>query len=125
MAPGRPMIAGFVIAGEGERTLLIRAIGAALTRFGVGGALADPKLLLFDSESRLLLETDNWPTLSTFSPVEAVATRVGAFELSRQGEERDAALYVRLPAGNYTAHVASANGSSGIALVEVYDVVDP
>lgn len=125
VAAGRPMIAGFVITGEGTRTFLIRAIGAGLARFGVNGTLADPKLSLYDGASRSIFETDNWTTLNTISPVESIGSRVGAFALSSATDFKDAVFYVRLPAGNYTAHVTTGDGTGGIALLEIYDVVDP
>jgi hypothetical protein len=47
-------------------------------------------------------------------------TRVGAFAL--EASSKDAALVVTLPPGNYTAQVTGADNTTGIALVEVYEV---
>jgi hypothetical protein len=108
------LIAGFNISGTGSRTLLIRAVGPALGGFGVTGVLADPKLELFGSNGKIQ-ENDNWElsTRSTFS-------RTGAFDLPTGS--RDAVLLVTLPPGSYTAQVSGVGGSTGVALVEVYDV---
>jgi len=52
--------------------------------------------------------------------VASVAARVGAFPLP--AGSKDAAILVSLAPGNYTALVSGAGESSGIALVEVYEV---
>ena len=50
----------------------------------------------------------------------AVSARVGAFALA--ANSKDAALFVELPAGGYTVQVSGADGGTGLALVEVYEV---
>jgi hypothetical protein len=108
------LIAGFNIAGTGDRTLLIRAVGPSLAAFGVTGALSDPKLELFDRREKIQ-ENDNWEagTSETFR-------RVSAFGLTPGS--RDAVLLVKLPPGSYTAQVSGVAGATGVALVEVYEV---
>jgi hypothetical protein len=109
------LIAGFNIAGSGLRTLLIRAIGPGLSPFGVSGFLANPRLQLYDRDQRLIAESENWNAM-----VAATFERVGAFQLPNGSQ--DAALLVTLPPGNYTAQVSGVGGSTGVALIEVYDV---
>lgn len=109
------LIAGFSIAGNGSRTLLIRAVGPALSNFGVPGALMNPKLQLFDREGRMIQENDNWD-----AAVAATFERVGAFQLPHGSQ--DAALLVTLPPGSYTAQVTGVDHATGVTLVEVYDV---
>lgn len=111
------LIAGFVVAGPGEKKVLIRAIGPTLTVFGVTGVLADPKLELFNSATAKIQENDNWGGAAALS---AAFTSVGAFGLD--GASRDAALLATLPPGSYTAQVSGVGGGTGVALVEVYDV---
>jgi len=50
----------------------------------------------------------------------AVFVQVGAFPLP--ANSADSAILVTLPPGNYSAQVAGANGATGVALVEVYEV---
>ncbi len=108
------MIAGFVVDGPVAKTLLIRAVGPTLAGFGVGGALADPKLEIFRNGAKAV-ENDDWsPALA------ATAQAVGAFALAPNS--RDAALLVTLPPGAYSAQVAGIAGGTGEALVEVYEV---
>ncbi len=110
------LIAGFGIQGTGQRTLLIRGVGASLAPF-LDGTLANPQLVIkpLGSES-VLASNDNW---NSDPDVAAAASTVGAFELT---SDLDAALLVTLPAGSYTATVSGVNETTGIGLVEVYEV---
>lgn len=113
----RSLIAGFVVAGAAPKRVLLRAIGPALTGFGVQGALADPRLQLYASSGALVTDNDNWSGAETSS----AATAVGAFSLSDGA--RDSAAVVTLQPGAYTL-VVMPNGGDGVALAEVYDA-DP
>jgi hypothetical protein len=117
------LIAGFAIAGTGTKQVLIRAVGPALTAFGVPGALADPRLEVFDGTGRSLAVNDNWGTAVGSATLATAATfsAVGAFPLT--AGSRDAALLLTLNAGaSYTVQVAGVNNATGEALVEVYEV---
>lgn len=102
-----PAIAGFVIEG-GSATILLRAAGPALAVHGVTGFVPDPIIQLIGGASN-----DDWVAANTA----AASTQVGAFPFA--AGSKDAALLVRLPAGQYTAHVTG-KGAAGIVLVEVY-----
>lgn len=110
------LIAGFVVAGDTPKRVLVRAVGPSLAAFGVTGVLVDPQLQIFGGGT-LLLENDNWggtPALIT------AAGQVGAFPLDLAS--RDAAIVATLPPGAYTAQVSGVGGGTGVALVELYDV---
>lgn len=110
------LIAGFAISGTGTKQLLIRAVGPTLGAFGVTGVLADPKLEVFNANGVSIGTNDNWS--ATLAPVMA---QVGAFALT--AGSRDAALLVTLTAGaSYTIQVSGADGGSGEALIEIYEV---
>ena len=112
-------MAGFVVV-EGSQTLLIRGPGPALqTFFNVRGLLEDPQLRIFRG-STLLAENDDWSKASNATQIEAVAAQVGAFAMQAGG--RDPALVVTLPPGAYTAQVSGVGATTGVALVEVYEV---
>ena len=113
------MIPGYVISGTAAKTLLIRAAGPALAGFGVVGALADPAITLFAGE-QTLLANDNWGDAPNVALLRAAATRVGAFALAEGS--KDSAMLVTLPPGAYTVSASGANGSAGVALVEIYEV---
>jgi hypothetical protein len=124
------LIAGFSVSGAGTETVLIRADGPGLTAFGVTGVLASPQLTLFDSNGIAMATNAGWSNASTLgvSPVQATVTaattavfgQVGAFDLT--AGSADSAMVVALPPGSYTAQVIGANNSTGVALVEVYEV---
>lgn len=112
------LIAGFAVAGSTARTLLIRATGPTLASFGVGGTLADPLLQIFQLNGPKLYSNDNW---GGSAAVTQAGTSVGAFAIS-DPNSKDSALVVTLPPGVYTAEVSGADGGTGVALVEVYEV---
>ena len=112
---------GFAISGDSSKTVLIRAVGPTLGAFGVGGALANPQLRLFSSRNNELGYNDDWFTSAGWS---AAYTNVGAFSLGNTST-RDAALVVRLSPGSYTAQASGVGGTSGVALIEVYDMPAP
>jgi CubicO group peptidase (beta-lactamase class C family) len=112
------LIAGFTIAGPAAKTVLIRAVGPTLASFGVAGALADPTLTVLSSRGPLATN-DNWSTGSG-AAVGQAAGAVGAFALP--SGSLDAALLLSLAPGSYTAQVGGVRDTTGVALVEVYDV---
>jgi hypothetical protein len=109
------LIAGFNLTGTGMKQLVIRAVGPKLAAFGVPGALADPKLEVYNAAGAKVAENDNWvPTLA------GAFTMVGAFPLD--AGSRDAALIASLQPGGYTVQVRGADGGTGEALIEIYEV---
>jgi hypothetical protein len=116
-AGGDVLIAGFVITGPGEKRILIRGIGPTLGAFGVTGVLENPRLALFNSAEVRLQENDDWGGADTMT---AAFDSVGAFRLERAS--RDAALLTTLQPGSYTVQVGGVNNTTGVALVEIYEV---
>jgi hypothetical protein len=108
------LIAGFTVSGLANKTLLIRGVGPGLAQFGVGGVLADPEIRVFLG-GEVIAQNDTWASgdASTF-------TRVGAFSLA--SKSKDAAMVITLPPGSYTVQVTGVGGTTGAALVEVYEV---
>jgi len=113
---GDILIAGFSIGGTTSKTLLIRAVGPTLGSFGVTGVLADPRLDLF-SGATLIQSNDNWGGTAALA---GAFTQVGAFNFPPAS--RDAAVLVTLQPGSYTAQIRGVNNSTGVALVEVYEL---
>lgn len=116
------LIGGFVVGGSTSRTVLIRASGPALNAFGVPGALPDPQLKLYqsnsDGTSTLLRSNTGW---GGAPQIAAEAAAVGGFSWGATATA-DSALLITLPPGAYTAQIAGAGGDTGIALLEIYDV---
>jgi hypothetical protein len=111
------LIAGFAVTGNAPKKLLIRGIGPTLANYGVSGVLADPQLALFDSTSTKIAENDNWGGATALSDA---FTATQAFPLP--ANSKDAALLVTLQPGVYSAQVSGVGGTTGVALVEVYEV---
>ena len=111
---GNILIAGFVVRGTESKTILIRGVGPGLSAF-IAGAVANPKLELFRGQT-MINENDDW----TDPAIAAAAARSGTFTLATGS--RDAALLVTLPPGTYTAQVSGVGASTGVALIEVYEV---
>ena len=116
------MIGGFIVQGSRPKRVIIRAIGPELTQYGVPAALADPTLELHDGTGALIASNDNWHT-----------TVIGGIITSDQfagiqnsdhapGDRSEAAIVATLRPGNYTAIVRGKNNTTGVALVEVYDL---
>lgn len=111
------LILGFVIAGDEPRQVLIRGIGPSLAQHGVNGVLLDPQLALYQ-DGTLVDSNDNG---ANDADVVKTASQVGAFAVS-DSLGRDAALLVTLPAGAYTAVLSGVADTTGVALLELYDV---
>lgn len=114
-AGDKVLIAGFVLSAETK--VLIRAIGPGLVKFGVTGLLPDPKVQVFRDGSSVGFN-DDW---NGDSKVAAAITATGAFALD-DVKSKDAAVVYTFPAGSYTAQVSGANGTTGVALIEIYEV---
>lgn len=117
----RAMIAGFSLAGAGERRVLIRGIGPTLASFGVSAAVPDTALTLFQGSNRLA-QNDNWSNGTDSADIASAATASGAFALVNGS--RDAALLRALGQGSYTAQVSETANREGIALAELYVLGD-
>jgi len=103
------LIAGFIITGNAPKKVIIRAIGPSLP---LPGALQDPTLELHNGAS-LLGSNDNW---RDSQENEIIATTIPPTD------NRESAIVATLTPGNYTAVVAGSGDTTGIAVVELYDL---
>jgi hypothetical protein len=114
------LIGGFIITGTGTTRALIRAIGPslALPPFNIPGALQDPTLELRDGAGTLLGSNDNWRD-SQETQIIAATLPPG---LLAPTNDLESAILAYLSPGLYTAIVSGTNNTTGVALVEVYDL---
>jgi hypothetical protein len=114
VAPGdNVMIGGFIVGGgNGSAKVIVRAIGPSLTQSGVSGVLPDPTLELHDGNGVTISTNDNWK--ENQQAIEATALP--------PSNDLESAIVAILPSGAYTAIVAGKGDSSGIALIEVYNL---
>ncbi|HEU5078606.1 MAG TPA: immunoglobulin domain-containing protein [Opitutaceae bacterium] len=113
------LIAGFVIAGTGQMKVLIRGLGPKLTDYGLTSFLADPTIEVHSS-SAIVATNDNWDTGDGAADTAAAIAKVKATDL--KAGSKDAALAVSLVPGAYTVVVRGVNGTTGVAIAEVYEV---
>jgi hypothetical protein len=98
---------------------LLRAVGPTLGAFGVGGTLVDPVLEVRPLGSDNIVATnDDWRGTAA---LKAAFTSVGAFAFAVDAS-KDAAIAIELPPGAYTATVTGKAGTTGVGLVEVYEL---
>jgi hypothetical protein len=107
-------ISGFIVGEVGTGTVIVRALGPSLAAFGVSNPLSDPILTIYDSKGSLIATNDNWQDNNN------------AVDVQRNGlappNSLESAIVLHLPPGAYTAVVGGANGATGNALAEVYDL---
>ena len=105
------MIGGFV-CGVADTRVIVRALGPTLTQFGVTGALADPILGLFDANGNPIASNDGWQQSSQAAQIQSTGFA--------PPNALEPAIISTRPPGNTTAVITGKNGTTGVALLEVY-----
>lgn len=107
------LIGGFIVTGNDPKEVVLRAIGPSLTDFGITNALPDPILELRAVDGSLITMNDNWKD-----------TQQGAIEASgfQPQSDLESAILTTLDPGNYTAIVRGKDDTTGVGLVEGYDL---
>ncbi|MBA3832922.1 MAG: aryl-sulfate sulfotransferase [Chthoniobacterales bacterium] len=108
------LIGGFIISGSASKTVILRALGPSLGDAGVSGVLADPVLKVYDSTGALVVTNDNWQD-------DAGAAALTSDRLAPD-DPAEAATLQTLKPGAYTVVVSGRASTTGIALVEAYDL---
>jgi len=108
------LIGGMIATGTAGKKVIIRAIGPSLSGFGIPGALADPTLELFQG-STLLSSNDDWLQSSQ-------QAEIAGSGLAPGNVAESAIIWTLTPGQGYTAVVRGKNGSTGIGVVEAYDL---
>lgn len=106
------MISGFIAGGPQSTKILVRALGPSLTALGVSGALPDPTLELHD-QNGTAFGNDDWR-----STQEAEIAATGA----APGNNKESAILAILAPGPYTAVLRGAQGTTGVAIIEAYNL---
>ena len=113
------LISGLIIGGTLPKRVLIRAAGPALAAFNLTGVLARPQLTLFSGNTPIFVNA-GWSTSSDAAAITTASAQAGAFAFL--AGSADAAMIVTLAPGAYTAQVSGVGGTTGLALVEVYEL---
>jgi hypothetical protein len=104
------LIGGTIVVGTGSTTVLFRAIGPSI---GIASALQDTTLELYDGQGSLIAHNDDWQD-----------TQKAAIEATTipPNDPREAAILRQLTPGAYTAIVRGKNNTTGIGLIEAYQI---
>jgi hypothetical protein len=108
------MIGGLILGGgTGVNKIVVRALGPSLNQFGVPNTLPNPAVGIYDNNGTLLRFNDNW---RQNQEADIVATGLAP------SDNLEAALVSFLGPGNYTAIVTGTDNSTGVGLVEIYNL---
>ena len=107
------MIGGLIVGGAAK--VIVRALGPSVP---VSGALGDPTLELRDLNGTLVDSNDNWKTRPDGSSQQA---EIEATTIPPPND-LESALVQTLSPGNYTAIVRGKDNTTGIGLVETYNL---
>jgi hypothetical protein len=105
------LIGGTIVIGSGSTTVLFRALGPSVP--GVPKALQDTTLELHDGQGSTIASNDNWQDTQA---AEIQATTIPPTD------PREAAIIRQLNPGAYTAIVRGKNNTTGVALIEAYQI---
>jgi uncharacterized membrane protein len=114
------LISGFVVGGHGLETLLVRADGPTLSKFGLSGVLAHPSLDVRSSNGTVLATNSGWGANSDPAKISSAAAMVGADQLLPNSA--DSALILSVPEGSYTVEVRGLNGATGVVKEAIYEL---
>lgn len=103
------LIGGFIISGDTPKKVILRGVGSSLQ---LPGKLADPILEVRDSGGQLIAENDNWNS----HRLDVLATDVAP------SDEHESAIVTTLSPGSCTAVMSGVGDTSGVGLVELYDL---
>jgi hypothetical protein len=105
------LIGGTIVIGSGSTTVLFRALGPSVP--GVPNALQDTTLELHDGQGSTIASNDNWQ--------DSQAAEIQATTIPPP-DPREAAIIRQLTPGAYTAIVRGKNNTTGVALIEAYQI---
>ena len=106
------LIGGFIPKGTAQKKVIVRALGPSLNQFGLSGLLADPTLEVRGPNGVLVASNDNWKSNQT---------EIEGTGLQPQNDA-ESAIVATLPTTGHTAIVRGKDNTTGIGVVEVYDL---
>ncbi|HKP93569.1 MAG TPA: PKD domain-containing protein, partial [Chthoniobacterales bacterium] len=109
--PGdKALIGGLIISGSEKKTVILRGIGPSLN---VPGKLDDPTIELHNNTTKQVIDSnDDWK--SNQAAVEATGLQ--------PANDKESAIVATLDPGSYTVVMRGKGNSSGIGVVETYDI---
>lgn len=107
------LIGGFIISGDTDKTVLIRARGPSLADFGVVGVLQDPTISLKRVTGAFVDGNDSW---EAHARADEIATHL------QPTDPLEAAIVATLEPGAYTPIVSGVSGGTGVGIIEVFEL---
>lgn len=111
------LIGGFIVGGNQAKQVVARGIGPSLAGLGIAGPLGDPTLELRDADGNLIQSNNDWA-----DGPDAAAIQAAGLAPSQPAES---ALQATLNPGSFTAILRGVNNTTGVAVVEIYDLSPP
>ncbi|HKP03608.1 MAG TPA: hypothetical protein VJU77_09645, partial [Chthoniobacterales bacterium] len=108
------LISGFILGEVQSSTVVLRVLGPTLGSFGIANPLSDPIMTVYNSYGTILASNNNWQDDPNASEIQQNGLA--------PGNAAESAIVLHLPAGAYTTLAFGANGSTGVGLVEVFNL---
>jgi hypothetical protein len=118
------MIGGLIMGRDsidGRAQVVIRALGPSLTTSEIDAThtLPDPTLVLYDANGVVITTNDNWKVNDQTQQSQEALVRSTTLPPSH---DLESAIVTTLPPGPSTAVVRGKNNSTGVGLVEIYNL---
>lgn len=107
------LIGGFVLSGTVSKKVLVRVLGPSLGGSGVTGSLSDPMVELHNGTGAIIASNDNWK--------DTQQSQIAATGLA-PSDDHESAILISLAPGAYTAIAHGVSNTSGVVLLEIYDL---
>ena len=107
------LIGGFILTGTEPKKVIVRALGPSLSQFGLTNFLQDPTLELRGPNGALIRSNDNWRTDQE--------TQIIDSDLAPTNDA-ESAIVETLPVAAHTAIVRGVGNTTGVGVVEIYDL---
>ena len=109
------LIAGAILVGDAPRQIIVRVLGPSLQQYNIPNVLADPVMEIHDANGNLIDGNDDWQDDSFAGQVQALGFA--------PSDSLEAAIYrPSVQPGAYTVIVRGFNSTTGVAIVEIYDI---
>ena len=109
----KAMIGGFIVGGASSTTVLVRALGPSLASQNIANPLLNPTLELHDADGAQIAFDDDWEDTQQ---AEIEATTIPPTD------DLEAAIVMDLAPAAYTAVVRGKDNTTGVGLMEVYNL---
>lgn len=115
------LYAGIAVTGTNSKKVAFMGKGPLLSNYGVAGVLSDPYIEIYNSTGTLIYSNDSHTSV-TGTGAELISSYSSSEGITLPSSSLEAAIVVDLSPGNYSAILKGANGTSGIGLIEAYEV---